>query len=475
MLGNASTFRMLSSNRNFSDPHFRGATDSSFFCFFPLILFPALFLLLNLLYYIRLKLESVKNNFTLSLQLLIGFLILVPSSVHSQSPLGIPYQAVMRNADGSVMASNAVELTFMIHDVSATGTVVYQESHSLTSNAQGLVSCVVGNGGVSQGNFANINWGSGAKFLHVMMGTTDLGTQQMLSVPYALYAAQSGTPGPQGPAGPQGEQGPAGATGATGPQGPIGLIGPAGATGATGPQGPIGLTGPAGATGATGPSGPQGPIGLTGPAGATGATGPQGPIGLTGPQGPAGPQGEQGPAGTGAGFTHWVGESFGGGVVFHVFKDALGEEHGLICSLTDLSSGAQWGLSGTDVPNCESSWNGAANTAAIMTAGVEAGSAAQLCNAYQNGGFTDWYLPAIDELNLMYNAKYNLNRSLSEIPGAAPIDLNAVPFYWSSSESGSGSAWRLCFSGGSSAPLRLALGTSTKSSIDRYVRAVRAF
>ena len=106
----------------------------------------------------------------------------------AQAPQGIPYQAVMRNADGSVMASSAVSLTFMIHDATATGAIVYQESHSLTSNAQGLVSCVVGSGVVSQGNFANINWGSGAKFLHVMMGSTDLGTQQMLSVPYALYS-----------------------------------------------------------------------------------------------------------------------------------------------------------------------------------------------------------------------------------------------------------------------------------------------
>jgi uncharacterized protein (TIGR02145 family) len=86
------------------------------------------------------------------------------------------------------MANNAVSLTFMIHDVSTTGNIVFQESHSLTSNAQGLVSCIVGNGVVSQGNFANINWGNGAKFLHVMMGTTDLGTQQLLSVPYALYS-----------------------------------------------------------------------------------------------------------------------------------------------------------------------------------------------------------------------------------------------------------------------------------------------
>jgi uncharacterized protein (TIGR02145 family) len=124
----------------------------------------------------------MKTFLTLSLHLLFT------SFLWAQAPQGIPYQAVMRNADGTVMASSAVDLTFMIHDGSAAGTVVYQESHSLTSNAQGLVTCVVGNGVVSQGNFANVNWSNGAKFLHVMIGTTDLGTQQMLSVPYALYS-----------------------------------------------------------------------------------------------------------------------------------------------------------------------------------------------------------------------------------------------------------------------------------------------
>jgi uncharacterized protein (TIGR02145 family) len=117
--------------------------------------------------------------------------LFVSSSLHSQSPVGIPYQAVMRNTDGTVMASSAVSLTFMIHDGTANGTVVYQESHALTSNAQGLVSCVVGNGVVSEGNFSSINWGGGAKFLHVMMGSVDLGTQQMLSVPYALHSSSS--------------------------------------------------------------------------------------------------------------------------------------------------------------------------------------------------------------------------------------------------------------------------------------------
>jgi uncharacterized protein (TIGR02145 family) len=115
------------------------------------------------------------------------FLFLALSS-YSQSPQGIPYQAVLRNADGSVMASSAVNLTFKIHNGTANGTIVYQESHALISSTQGLVSCIVGNGTASQGTFASINWGNGPKFLHVMMGTTDMGAQQMLSVPYALYA-----------------------------------------------------------------------------------------------------------------------------------------------------------------------------------------------------------------------------------------------------------------------------------------------
>jgi uncharacterized protein (TIGR02145 family) len=139
------------------------------------------------------KILEMKNLFSKLSQagltaLCLSLSLALTPALHSQSPLGISYQAVMRNADGSVMASSAVSLTFMIHDGTANGNVVYQESHTLTSNAQGLVSCVVGNGVVLQGNFAQINWGNGAKFLHVMMGSVDLGTQQMLSVSYALYA-----------------------------------------------------------------------------------------------------------------------------------------------------------------------------------------------------------------------------------------------------------------------------------------------
>jgi hypothetical protein len=180
------------------------------------------------------------------------------STTSNTIPPGIPYQAVVRNSNGQVAANTAATTKFTLHQNTTDGAVEYQETHALTTNAQGLVSAVIGQGTAVQGTFAGINWSNTTKFLQVEVdlgnGYVDLGTQQLMSVPFALYAAN----GPVGPQGPQGPAGAAGAVGATGPQGPIGLTGPAGATGATGPQGPIGLTGPAGATGATGPQGPAG-------------------------------------------------------------------------------------------------------------------------------------------------------------------------------------------------------------------------
>jgi uncharacterized protein (TIGR02145 family) len=125
-------------------------------------------------------------------QLFTFLLLAVTAVVFSQAPQSIPYQAVFRNADGTVISSTAITITFKIHDFAATGEVVYEETHAVTSNSQGLVSMNVGSGTVVTGAFDNINWGGGNKFLHVLMnagnGNIDLGTQQMMSVPYALYA-----------------------------------------------------------------------------------------------------------------------------------------------------------------------------------------------------------------------------------------------------------------------------------------------
>lgn len=118
-------------------------------------------------------------------------LFLSPTIISQSPPQGIPYQAVVRNPDGSELVNSPVNLTFLIHEGAANGTVVYEESHSLVSSSLGVVSCVVGNGVVSQGNFDSLYWGASAMFLHVKIGAVDFGTQQMRSVPYSLFAGST--------------------------------------------------------------------------------------------------------------------------------------------------------------------------------------------------------------------------------------------------------------------------------------------
>jgi hypothetical protein len=220
----------------------------------------------------------------------------------AQAPARFNYQGIARNSTGLPLASQNLAVRLSIRESSAAGTIVYQERQTVTTNAYGLYHVAIGGGTVITGTMSGVNWAAGEKYIQVELDPaggsayTDLGASQLLSVPYAMYAA-SGTPGATGPAGPAGPTGltgatgpagPAGPTGATGPIGPTGLTGATGATGATGPAGPTGLTGAAGVAGPAGPTGPTGATGLTGPAGATGPAGPAGPTGATGPQGPAG-------------------------------------------------------------------------------------------------------------------------------------------------------------------------------------------
>lgn len=124
--------------------------------------------------------------------LFLALFLFLPILSISQSPTAIPYQAVVRNTDGSAMANASLNITLIIHDVTANGSVVYEESHATSSNAQGLINVNVGSGTASIGSFNTIDWSNGAKFLHVQLnagnGVVDLGTQQMMSVPYVLHA-----------------------------------------------------------------------------------------------------------------------------------------------------------------------------------------------------------------------------------------------------------------------------------------------
>jgi uncharacterized protein (TIGR02145 family) len=112
----------------------------------------------------------------------------------AQAPQAIPYQAIARNASGNAIASTLVKVRFSIRDSIATGPLRYQETHSPTTSALGLFSVNVGAGTVLSGTFSGINWGKNAKFLQVELDPaggntfTNLGTTQMMSVPYALNA-----------------------------------------------------------------------------------------------------------------------------------------------------------------------------------------------------------------------------------------------------------------------------------------------
>lgn len=163
------------------------------------------------------------------------------------------------------------------------------------------------------------------------------------------------------------------------------------------------------------------------------------------------------------GFTHYVGELFGGGIVVSVWKDAQGAEHGLIASLTNLSSGIQWttaAFSNTLIGStAQSTRDGLANTNAIVSqAGAGTDYAAGLCKAYNAGGFNDWYLPATWELNLCYNSALNVNEILGDVNG-----FLSASYYWSSTEAGYGGAWFETFSRG-----------FTVNDVKGYFNAVRA-
>ena len=162
------------------------------------------------------------------------------ASVFAQAPQKMSYQAVIRNSSNALVTSSAVGMKVSIFKGSAAGSPVFVETHTPTTNANGLASFEIGGGTAVTGTMAGIDWSAGPYFIKTETDPTGgtsytiTGTSQLMSVPYALFSA-NGTPGPAGPQGIQGLPGAAGTNGTNG------------ATGATGPQGPIGLTGLTGA------------------------------------------------------------------------------------------------------------------------------------------------------------------------------------------------------------------------------------
>jgi hypothetical protein len=334
--------------------------------------------------------------------------VLLSASLWAQAPQSFSYQAVVSGANNELIVNKQVSVKISILQSSENGLSVYSETHTPTTNANGLVSVAIGTGTLLNGTFASIDWAKGPFFIKTEVdpvGTVNyslISTSQLLSVPFALYAANS-QPGPKGD------------------------------------------KGDAGKDGVDGKDGLQGPIG---------------------------PKGE--PGSSIGSFTHYIGEEFGGGVVFHLWKDKLGVEHGLVVDKSDLSISQAWSnVTSIEIGQiAKSSWDGLSNSNAIVNQLGHTSSAAKLCLDLVSGGQSDWYLPAIDELSLLYSHIFDVNNTLALISGAKVFSNSKNDFdwtYWSSTEGidDGGKPWNYNFYYGTK--------QDDSKSFQVYVRAIRKF
>jgi hypothetical protein len=356
-------------------------------------------------------------------------------SSFGQAPEGFKYQAVVRDAGNLILNNQAVGMQLTIQQGSIGGTAVYTETFIPTSNAYGLVNIEIGSGNTTD-DFSTIDWSAGPYFIETAMDVTGgttyvvMGTSQLMSVPYALYAKTSGNgAGPQGPAGNDG------------------------APGATGPQGPAGADGQGGVT--------QAGTNVTITGTGTGID----PYVVNTADDELQPFGTEGQILTMVGgVPTWVTPSCGlsigdwhaGGIIFYL--DGTGCS-GLVAAPTDLSTGAEWGCYGIAIAGADgiAIGTGYQNTIDIEAGCTTNGTAADLCSNY-----TDWFLPSKDELNLMYQ-----NIGPGNVLGLGNVGGFAYNGYWSSTEYDIFDAWAQFFGNG--------LQYLNYKANYLYVRAVRAF
>ena len=259
---------------------------------------------------------------------------------NAQAPQGFNYQATVRNSAGALIVNQNVNFKFNIMLNSATSLPVFSETHMVPTDDVGQVNLVIGTGTATVGTFSTINWGTGNYYLGIELNTGSgyvaMGTTQLMSVPYALYANSAGSASISG--------------------------------------------------------------------------------------------------------THYIGKEFEGGVIFHLWKDAQGVEHGLIIDIVDLSTTQAWSnIINFIGPTAQSSWNGLSNSNAIVGQVGHISSAAALCLNSTNGGKSDWYMPSIDELSLLWQNRFNVNKALFTIAGAVVLPTSQT-IYMSSNEIGDSDA-----------------------------------
>jgi hypothetical protein len=125
--------------------------------------------------------------------------VTVTLKVFAQAPEKMSYQAIIRAQDNSLVVNSRISLKVIVHQGIASGTNVYQETHAVNTNSNGLISLEIGTGTVVTGDFSRIAWDKGPYFIETQVdvkGGTNYnitGVTQLLSVPYALYAKTAGS------------------------------------------------------------------------------------------------------------------------------------------------------------------------------------------------------------------------------------------------------------------------------------------
>lgn len=240
----------------------------------------------------------------------------------SQVPQKIRYQAVLRDANNSLLISKNIGIKINLLKGSTDGSVVYSETQTTTTNAFGAINIEFGSGTVVTGTFSEIQWKNGPLYAKIFVdpsGGTNYSitsSSQLLSVPYAFVAQATGN------------------------------------------------------------------------------------------------------SNVSSTFTHYIGELYGGGIVVAVWKKD-GIEEGLIASLTDLESSIWCSQCNAHEIDAKSPIDGYKNTLALLTATSDSTSIipAIVCHKYNAGGYKDWYLPAIWEIDQLMNNSLIVNAVLGDENG----------------------------------------------------------
>ena len=362
--------------------------------------------------------------------IIIAILIqLINSLSFAQVPQKMSYQAVIRNLSNNLVTSKPIGMRISILQGSISGATVYKEIYNPNpqTNANGLVTVEIGGGTAITGVFANINWANGPYFVKTETdpngGTaySITGINQLLSVPYALHAktADNGFSGnyedlTNKPALFDGQN--------------ICLTGAPNLSAVATSGNYNDLSNRPVSDG----SETKVTAGINTNVTGTGTV--QNPYVVNSK-------------------SHYIGEHYGGGIVFYVYDNG---QHGFIADINDVNGGGGvvWDRNETFAGATITAINGGQrNTTLIISSKVWDG-AAKFCAGVRTGGYGDWYLPSIEELRLLFLQK-------NVVGGFANEN------YWSSTEELATDAYFMNFYTGES-------GVGTKKSYIN-VRAIRSF